>query len=203
GWVLNGAMGVAMEIQGDAVACGEFQRRLVAQPPPLARIDDLQITEIDVANDHGFIIRQSATGQRKTLISPDMATCDECLADLNDPHSRMYGYPFVNCTNCGPRFTIIEDIPYDRAKTTMRDFALCVPCRKDFTDPRNRRFHAQPIACPACGPRLDFFYNQDGGQVTDPIRSTQEALLAGKIVAVKGLGGYHLACDAQNESAVA
>ncbi|MEG1661490.1 MAG: acylphosphatase, partial [Clostridiales bacterium] len=115
GWVLNGAMGVAMEIQGDAVACGEFQRRLVAQPPPLARIDDLQITEIDVANDHGFIIRQSATGQRKTLISPDMATCDECLADLNDPHSRMYGYPFVNCTNCGPRFTIIEDIPYDRA----------------------------------------------------------------------------------------
>lgn len=205
GWVLNSGGGVSAEIQGEAVSCREFIRRLREDAPELARVDEVQVSEAEPAANayRGFSIRLSAGGRRETLVSPDMAICDACLADITDPANRRYGYAFTNCTNCGPRFTIIENLPYDRVNTTMRRFAMCADCEREYHDPADRRFHAQPNACPVCGPQLQFLDATGAPQAGDPLRLAQEALRAGKIVAVKGLGGYHLACDAANADSVA
>ena len=148
-----------------------------------------------------FSIIGSSCGERNTLISPDVGICSACAAEMADPNNRRYRYAFTNCTDCGPRFTIICDIPYDRKNTTMSGFILCPDCRHEYEDPFDRRFHAQPNACPVCGPEL-YFYKAGVKQQGDPFALFDECIREGGIVAVKGLGGYHLACDAQNEDAV-
>ncbi len=208
GWVLNSSEGVHIEIEGEREAVERFARDLREKAPPMARIESLETEEIDPEALEGFVIKRSEEQEGAyQLVSPDISICDDCLAELFDPADRRYRYPFINCTNCGPRFTIIEDIPYDRPKTTMRSFEMCDDCRREYEDPANRRFHAQPNACPVCGPSLEFVTSEHArGELElpeDPIEATAEALGAGKVVAIKGLGGFHLACDAMNEEAVA
>jgi hydrogenase maturation protein HypF len=190
GFVRNGPDGVTIEVEGRRVA--DFVARLSAEAPPLARIDTLAVEPLELAGDAGFAIRASSQGRTATRIVPDAATCPACLAELFDPASRFFGYPFVNCTHCGPRYTITRRLPYDRPQTSMRDFPMCAACAADYADPANRRFHAEPIACPACGPRL-----------SHAIADIAAALRAGRIVALKGIGGFHLLSDARNEAAVA
>ncbi|MEJ7794207.1 MAG: acylphosphatase [Nocardioides sp.] len=207
GTVANASSGVVIEVEGDSGAVAEFGRRLVADAPPMAAIESVRAAVVAPRGGNGFSIEGSASGEGRTLASPDVALCDECLAELIDPGDRRYRHPFITCTNCGPRFTIITGLPYDRASTTMAGFAMCEACRREYDDPRDRRFHAQPIACPDCGPTLQLV----GGPGRADLRETGDsalrracALLAeGRIVAVKGLGGYHLAVDARNEDAVA
>ncbi|MDX1997179.1 MAG: carbamoyltransferase HypF [Thermoanaerobaculia bacterium] len=208
GRVCNLPGGVEIEIEGPAEAVAEFGRRLRSSPPPLAVLDAVVETEMVLAEPPGAgfeIVETRHGGDAVTPISPDVATCDDCLRELFDPADRRYRYPFLNCTHCGPRFTIIEDVPYDRAATTMRVFPMCPACAAEYHDPSNRRFHAQPTACPECGPRLTW------SPGPEPPTSFQEAALAaalaaldaGQVVAIKGLGGFHLACDARAELAVA
>ncbi len=206
GWVCNTSEDVSIEIQGERSRLEQFVAELQNNAPPLARIEEVVVTyrPCDDCTYTTFEIRQSIAQEGKyQLVSPDIATCDACLREVFDPEDRRYRYPFTNCTNCGPRFTIIEDIPYDRPKTTMRAFRMCPDCEAEYHDPLDRRFHAQPNACPKCGPRLELL---DGCgetvEVTDVISEACKLLLAGKIVAVKGLGGFLLACDATNEQAV-
>ncbi|MEM9515185.1 MAG: carbamoyltransferase HypF, partial [Actinomycetota bacterium] len=205
GHVGNDAHGVFIEIEGASTALDDFVVRLRSEQPPLARIDDVVVHEIDRCGDNSFtIVESTTTDGPRTLVPPDVATCDDCLAELFDPVDRRYRYPFVNCTNCGPRFTIIRDLPYDRPATTMADFALCPACADEYGDPLDRRYHAQPVACPVCGPQLTFA--RPGVRIggTDAVlAAVHRALAASQIVAVKGLGGYHLACDATDSSAVA
>ena len=212
GWVANTSAGVDIQVQGDLNALENFARALANEKPPLARIDSLSFVD-SPANGHpifeNFEIRASVTQVGAFQpISPDIAICDDCLRELFDSADRRYRYPFINCTNCGPRFTIIQDIPYDRPQTTMRAFELCDDCAREYHDPMNRRFHAQPVACAQCGPRvwLERRTTDDGRRTgifgDDAILQTQELLAHGKIVAVKGLGGFHLACDATNADAV-
>ncbi|MFH1943159.1 MAG: carbamoyltransferase HypF [bacterium] len=204
GFVSNSSQGVDIEVEGESDALDRFLQRLQTEPPVLAKITHVNAIEIPRAGDVEFVIRMSREDEeRSTLISPDMCVCDDCLRELFDPEDRRYGYPFINCTNCGPRYTIIEDIPYDRPKTTMSDFTMCPECRAEYEDPLNRRFHAQPNACPVCGPRV-WLTDGEGKmvEVEDPILETARRLKEGKIVAVKGLGGFHLACDATNDEAV-
>lgn len=190
GFVRNDSQGVLMEVEGARV--DDFVAALRREPPPLARIDTLECETITPLRDATFSIEPSRDGKTQTRITPDAAVCDDCLIDLFDPKSRFYLYPFVNCTHCGPRYTLTRRLPYDRAQTSMAPFAMCEDCARDYADPTNRRFHAQPIACPKCGPRLDHSINQ--------IVAT---LQSGGIVALKGIGGFHLLCDARNEAAVA
>src|SRR5271165_7545701 len=190
GFVRNGADGVTIEVEGSRIA--DFIARLSAEAPPLARIDALTIEKLALAGGAGFVIRGSTGGRAATRVVADAATCPTCLADLFDPASRFFLYPFVNCTQCGPRYTITHRLPYDRAQTAMAGFAMCAACAADYADPLNRRFHAEPIACPSCGPRL-----------SHSIATIAAALLAGRIVALKGIGGFHLLCDARNEPVVA
>src|SRR2546423_7546839 len=158
GYVLNDSSGVTIEIEGTAGALDDFQRALHEEAPPLARIDSVATEAVPPRQENAFIIAHSQAGaERQALISPDTATCDDCLRELFDPSDRRYGYPFINCTNCGPRFTIIQDVPYDRNKTTMRVFPMCAACQAEYNDPLNRRFHAQPNACPTCGPQVRLF----------------------------------------------
>ena len=193
GFVLNDARGVVIEVEGASERLDLFAAALVEQAPPLARIAALETSEIEPRGEREFAIRQSTVGGEQTALIPaDIATCDDCLRELFDPSDRRYRYPFVNCTNCGPRFTIVRAVPYDRASTTMAAFELCDECRREYEDPANRRFHAEPTCCPDCGPRLS-------RELEDVVTLLRE----GKIVAIKGLGGYHLACDAANEQAVA
>jgi hydrogenase maturation protein HypF len=193
GFVCNDARGVVIEAEGASEKLDAFAAALIEQAPPLARIAALETSEIEPRGEREFAIRQSAHGgERTALIPADIATCDDCLRELFDPSDRRYRYPFVNCTNCGPRFTIIRAVPYDRANTSMASFELCDECRREYEDPGNRRFHAEPTCCPDCGPRL-----------SRPLEDVVSLLRDGKIVAIKGLGGYHLACDAANEPAVA
>ena len=194
GFVLNDADGVVVEVEGDPSTLAAFVGAIATEAPPLARIAGIDATACLPRFDSGFAIVRSEgeSSGRTTLVAPDAATCDDCLRELFDPADRRYRYPFVNCTNCGPRFTIVTSVPYDRPRTTMAGFPLCAACRSEYEDPGDRRFHAEPIACPDCGPRL-----------TMPLEEASGLLLAGRIVAVKGLGGYHLACDATNEQAVA
>ncbi len=205
GFVLNDSAGVTIEVEGDPETLEDFQRALWEQAPPLARVDVLAAEAVPLRGEATFVIAHSQAGAvRGTLISPDTATCDDCLRELFDPADRRYRYPFTNCTNCGPRFTIVQDVPYDRDQTTMRPFPLCAACRAEYDDPLNRRFHAQPNACPVCGPNVRLL--DAGGRVLvvdDPIAAAAQQLAAGAILAIKGLGGYHLACDALHAEAVA
>ncbi len=190
GFVRNGADGVTIEVEGNRIA--DFIARLTAETPPLARIDALTIETLTPAGDAGFAIRASTFGRAATRVVADAATCPGCLAELFDPASRFFQYPFVNCTQCGPRYTITRRLPYDRGHTAMAGFAMCAACAADYADPLNRRFHAEPIACPSCGPCL-----------SHPIAAIAAALRTGRIVALKGIGGFHLLCDARNEAVVA
>ena len=203
GSVGNDSMGVTIEIEGSAAAVAEFRNRLPIDAPPRARIDAITVEVIATQGGTGFSIAQSRAGSGRTLISPDIATCEDCLAELSDRQDRRYRHPFISCTNCGPRFTIVTDLPYDRPATTMATLPLCAACAAEYADPTDRRFHAQTIACPDCGPTLTL---RQAGQpdVTGSaaISQTRRLLSSGAIVAVKGLGGYHLACDAADQTAV-
>jgi hydrogenase maturation protein HypF len=192
GFVLNDGDGVVIETEGEPVHIDRFAGDLVAEAPALARIKTVQATRIRLHGEHGFAIVASRPTAAAALVPADVATCDECLAELFDPADRRYRYPFVNCTQCGPRFTIVRRVPYDRENTTMAGFPLCPDCRREYEDPSDRRFHAEPIACPVCGPKLSM-----------PLEEAVSQLRQGAVVAVKGLGGYHLACDAGDEDAVA
>ncbi|WP_327286887.1 carbamoyltransferase HypF [Streptomyces sp. NBC_01198] len=209
GRVANTAAGVVAEVEGDAPAVAEFGRRLRTDPPPLALVESVTESEQEVRGGTGFSIDTSggeaAAGGSRTMVSPDVATCQACLAEMCDPADRRYRHPFITCTHCGPRFTIVTGTPYDRAATTMADFAMCEACRGEYEDPADRRFHAQPIACPACGPQLELV-GKDGAPALsgeDGLRAARVLLADGRILAVKGLGGYHLVCDARDVAAVA
>ena len=204
GHISNTSAGVAIEVEGPEEAVAAFVRTLPESAPPLARITGLAVREVACNGDREFRILASQRGEAaKTLISPDVATCPDCLRELLDPADRRYGYPFINCTNCGPRFTIERDIPYDRPYTSMAVFPMCPACQAEYDDPLNRRFHAQPNACWECGPQVEL-WGRDGSRIAadDPIAAAAEALQSGQIVAVKGLGGFHLAADAENVAAV-
>jgi hydrogenase maturation protein HypF len=203
GWVLNDAEGVLIEIEGPASRVDDFLAELQAHPPPLAQITAVETAEISATGEMGFGIAPSGGGRRSALIAPDMAICPDCLRELMDPADRRFRYPFINCTNCGPRYSIILDIPYDRPKTTMQAFTMCPRCQAEYDNPADRRFHAQPNACPVCGPMLSL-HDAHGQAVPapDPVRAVRDALLAGRIVAIKGLTGFHLACDARSDEAV-
>jgi hydrogenase maturation protein HypF len=198
GFVGNDAAAVFIEAQGSPRAVSEFTRRLSAEPPPLALINAINAQPVTPRTEDGFLIVASSTaGGQRTLVPPDVATCDACLRELFDPGSRRYRHPFITCTDCGPRFTIIKDLPYDRPATTMAGFPMCAQCEREYHDPADRRFHAQPIACHDCGPTLRF--TRDGVTATgvdEAIAAAQRVLAEGGIVAVKGVGGYHLACRA-------
>jgi len=204
GWVCNTSEDVKIEVEGEAGIIEQFLLALREQAPPRASIENIIITHHPPANYEKFEIHHSIAEEGKyQLISPDIATCQDCLREILSPDDRRYRYPFTNCTNCGPRFTIIEDIPYDRLRTTMRHFQMCPECQKEYDDPFNRRFHAQPNACPKCGPRLELL-DASGSPVIvdDAITAISQLLLEEKIVAIKGLGGFLLACDATSEAAV-
>jgi hydrogenase maturation protein HypF len=192
GWVLNDERGVLLEVEGAAESVEGFLRRLPGEAPPLAAVERVTFEDLAPTGERGFaIVASSRGGEADAPVSPDSATCEDCLRELLDPGDRRYRYPFVNCTNCGPRFTIVRGVPYDRPLTTMAGFSMCPACRAEYEDPADRRFHAQPNACPECGPALSV-----------PLSAAVDALRAGRIVAVKGLGGYHLACRCDSEDAV-
>ena len=203
GTVRNTSGAVLIEVEGPEAGLAEFSRALTEEAPRLARIDSVETAEMPVTGDAGFrILESQAVAGEYQPIAPDAATCADCVADVFDPANRRYRYPFTNCTNCGPRFTIIEDVPYDRPLTTMRRFAMCDECRREYEDPADRRFHAQPNACPRCGPRL-WFARADGAEVAgDAVGLAVDALRRGEVIALKGLGGFQLSCDATNEGAV-
>lgn len=204
GYVANDQRGVIIEVQGARSAIAGFIARLESDAPAVAVIERISTREIAPRGERDFrIIASRSDGARATLIAPDTATCAACLREIFDPRDRRYRYPFTNCTNCGPRFTIVRGTPYDRPLTTMAGFAMCARCTREYHDPADRRFHAQPISCPDCGPRLVLVGSGGGGVAGDPIETAAELLGAGHIVAIKGLGGYHLAAAAANEAAVA
>ncbi len=227
GWVLNSSSGVEIEAIGPTAVLDDFVEQLRSEAPPLARIEHITVTDLPLSSiqhpassdqypvSNIFIIRHSeARPGEFQPISPDFAICDDCLRELFDPDDRRYRYPFINCTNCGPRFTIIRDIPYDRPKTTMAPFKMCPECQAEYDDPTDRRFHTQPNACPVCGPRVRFQIPNSRSQTPilnsqfsildeEAIQATRKILAEGGVVAVKGLGGFHLACDATNGEAVA
>jgi len=214
GYILNSSSGVTVEVEGSDAAIERFLDTLQKSPPPLARITNIAAAEVPPQGGNEFSIRESNGNESEfALIPPDVATCEDCWREFGDPANRRYGYPFTNCTNCGPRYTIVRDIPYDRAKTTMAAFEMCALCGAEYEDPSNRRFHAQPNACSTCGPSLvlvprgsrlpgaaDFAANAQLSSVV--LRSVRNLLREGQIIAVKGLGGFLLACDARNEAAV-
>ena len=192
GYVLNTSSGVIVEVEGAPDTLDRFVASLRSEAPPLARIAGMVVAETGPLGDRDFVIRQSQAQEGEfALVSPDVATCADCFRDFTDPDNRRFGYPFTNCTNCGPRYTIIRDIPYDRPNTTMATFRMCAACQREYDDPGNRRFHAQPNACPECGPQL-----------SAPIGEARRRLGEGAIVAIRGLGGFHLACDPRNDRAV-
>jgi len=200
GWVLNNARGVSIHAEGEGDALKIFIEELTAHPPCQAVIKEQRIEE---GVPQGFcdfrIVESEGEGEQEVLISPDLAICPECCREVLEEGNRRFGYAFTNCTNCGPRFTIIRGVPYDRPKTTMADFPMCPECAREYHDPLNRRFHAQPNACPVCGPQIKI-YDADGRPISGV--SAPELLAGGNILAVKGLGGYHLVCDALNPDAV-
>ncbi len=204
GWVCNTSEDVKIEVQGESKDLKRFLSELQDNAPPLAHIESITVTYHPPADYTSFKIRHSIAEEGKyQLVSPDIATCPACLREIFSPEDRRYHYPFTNCTNCGPRFTIIEDVPYDRPKTTMRSFQMCPDCQAEYDNPLDRRFHAQPNACPKCGPRLELL-DAKGNRVetSDAIAAASQLLRDGKILAIKGLGGFLLACDATSEKAV-
>jgi hydrogenase maturation protein HypF len=215
GEVFNNANGVLIDVEGEAHAIEHFISELKLKPPPLSIVESVELNNLPTpAFYKDFRIVESKTSGAKFLpVSADIATCEDCLKELFDPQDRRYRYPFINCTNCGPRFTIIEGVPYDRRRTTMRDFEMCKACRAEYEDPLDRRFHAEPTACPACGPQIALSPAFSPGAVLSPgfnrrrleavLKTAQELFSSGKILAIKGLGGFHLACDALNSETVA
>jgi hydrogenase maturation protein HypF len=206
GWVLNDGRGVFLEVEGDPAAVERFRSRLSAETPPRARVTAVREREVPPAGEASFEIRFSrGEGEKSVQVLPDLATCAPCLADVRAPSGRRHRYPFTNCTSCGPRFTIVRALPYDRPNTTMAGFALCAACRAEYESPRDRRFHAQPNACGACGPHLELW--SAAGEVLaardEALRSACREIAEGRIAAVKGLGGFHLICDARSTGAVA
>ncbi|MET8330599.1 carbamoyltransferase HypF [Streptomyces sp. NPDC005181] len=210
GHVTNTTEGVVAEVEGAPAAVALFCDRIAAEAPPLARVDSVDHTEVPPAGGSRFSIVDSRTGgPARTLVSPDVATCADCLAELADPADRRHRHPFITCTHCGPRFTIVTGVPYDRAHTTMHRFPMCADCAREYADPADRRFHAQPVACPACGPRLRLLVGRPDQPLPaqcaagrDPVEEARRLLSDGAVLAIKGLGGYHLACDAENSAAV-
>ena len=205
GWVLNAEEGVEIHVEGTAASLDRFAAVLASSPPPAARIASVDVQSIRAEGFSDFEIRESTRRARPTVrIAPDLPVCDACLAELFDPADRRYRYPYINCTHCGPRYSLILGLPYDRPQTTMRAWRLCPACAREYHDPADRRFHAQPVACPACGPHVALA----GAGATalahgdDALRHAAAMLSAGSILAIKGLGGYHLACDARDEDAV-
>jgi hydrogenase maturation protein HypF len=204
GWVINASTGVVVEVEGPQATLVRFAARLEQEKPAIAIVQSLEAVYLDPVGFATFEIRESKGGEKRVLVMPDLATCPACVADIFDRDNRRYRYPFTNCTNCGPRFSILSALPYDRSATTMRDFQMCEACRREYGDPADRRFHAQPNACPACGPRLAL-WNGDGSQIETAdgaLLAAADAVRSGRIVAVKGLGGFHLMVDARNETAV-
>ncbi len=210
GFVLNHSSGVRVEVEGPRAAIENFQSDIRLRRPPLSAIESFDTEDIDVTRDTSFVILESESQlSASTPVSPDIAICDDCLRELQNPADRRFGYPFINCTNCGPRFTIIRDLPYDRPATTMASFRMCPLCEAEYRDPLNRRFHAQPNACPTCGPHVSLMMSTGLG-FEEEARSTgvaaiaaMKALLAsGAVVGIKGIGGFHLACDATNDAAL-
>ena len=199
GFALNDGRGVLVEVEGETRALDSFAAALTRDVPALARVDAVEVESLAPLGDRAFRIAASAAAGATALIPPDATTCEDCLRELWDPADRRHRYPFINCTQCGPRFTIVRRPPYDRANTTMAGFEMCDACRSEYEDPGDRRFHAEPIACPDCGPRLAL----GKAEGEEALAAALELLRAGRIVAVKGLGGYHLACDASSEEAVA
>lgn len=206
GWVMNSSRGVVIEAEGSKPQLDRFLLRIEKEKPPRSFIQSLEFSFLDPVGFGRFEIRPSNDdGPLTALVLPDIASCPDCVRELFDPSNRRYLYPFTNCTNCGPRFTIIESLPYDRAKTTMKAFGMCESCREEYENPLDRRFHAQPNACPVCGPHLELW---DGtGKVQSrghtALLEAADAIRDGKTVAVKGLGGFHLMVAAENEGAVA
>lgn len=205
GWVRNDGEGVEIEVQGENQRIEAFVAQLAAQAPPLALVDGIETSGArPLQEGSAFLIDASRSGRAATGVTPDAAVCPECLAELFDPRERRYRYPFINCTHCGPRYTLTRALPYDRPQTSMAPFAMCAPCQAEYDNPRDRRFHAQPNACPDCGPQLRLL-DADGGEMEadDVIAETLGYIAHGGIVAIKGLGGFHLACDGRNADAVA
>ncbi|MGD1092939.1 MAG: carbamoyltransferase HypF [Bryobacteraceae bacterium] len=212
GYVLNCSAGVVIEAEGDRPAIGRFLTTLHAELPPLARIDEMRIADLAPNGEPSFVIRESVAAAGKfALVPPDIATCPDCTREFRNPGDRRYRYPFTNCTNCGPRYTIIRDVPYDRAKTTMEPFRMCPRCQAEYEDPGNRRFHAEPNACADCGPSLALLSGAElacgalprfGHDSQTILAQARSLLAAGEILAIRGLGGFHLACDAASDRAV-
>ncbi|HEY2002237.1 MAG TPA: carbamoyltransferase HypF, partial [Acidobacteriaceae bacterium] len=202
GWVLNGDQGVEIHLEGADQNMESFVRQMQSKPPAAASISDVEVGPAPCEGLTGFTIRESHHTERPTVrVSPDLPICEDCLKECFDSENPRYRYPYINCTNCGPRYSVVISLPYDRANTTMRPWLLDAYCNAEYHDPANRRFHAQPVACPVCGP--DIFFRQDGVRIAEGAAAIQRAanlLRDGKIVAVKGLGGYHLACDARNSA---
>jgi hydrogenase maturation protein HypF len=204
GFVCNGPHGVTLEVEGDDNKVGEFFNRLTHEPPRQAVIANIKTEVLSAKGYQSFeVVPSEPVGEVAVHIAPDLATCDDCRHDILDPKNRRYGYAFTNCTNCGPRFTIIRDVPYDREKTSMADFAMCEHCEHEYHQPSDRRFHAQPNACPICGPRLELRVSGGVATTDEPLAKAQELLRRGRTVAFKGLGGFHLACDALSGEAIA
>ena len=205
GWVLNSNQGVEMDIEGKTEELNNFINDIKKKLPPLARIEKIEVNQLPLIGYKGFNIKKSIVKEEDgfVLVSPDISICKDCLQELFDPHNQRFRYPFINCTNCGPRFTIIKDIPYDRGKTTMNNFKMCSLCQSEYDDIEDRRYHAQPNACADCGPQVSLYQNKRKLEGIDPIEKAVKLLKEGKIGAIKGLGGFHLACDATNNKAVA
>ena len=207
GFVLNDERGVVLEVDGRADAVVSFLSRLARESPPLAVVERVDCDRLESTGERDFHIVESVrSGEADALVAPDAATCEDCLAELRDPRDRRFRYPFINCTNCGPRFTIVRGVPYDRPATTMAGFAMCAACRREYDDPGDRRFHAQPNACPGCGPHARLLdadgTPHDSGDSADAVAAAARRLAEGAVLAVKGIGGYHLACAAADEQAV-
>ena len=205
GWVNNSSQGVFIEVEGRQGELKSFLLRIEREKPPRSFIQSLESSYLDPKGFTGFEIRKSdSAGEKNAVVLPDIAVCSDCLSDISDPNNRRYRYPFTNCTNCGPRFSVIESLPYDRANTTMKKFVMCAECAEEYENPLDRRFHAQPNACPQCGPHLEL-WNGEGKPLAlrdQSLLAAAEAIRAGAIVAIKGLGGFHLVVDARNEEAV-
>jgi hydrogenase maturation protein HypF len=203
GWVLNSSQGVFIEVEGERPVLEEFLLCLEREKPPLAVIHSLEFSFLDLVGYPDFVIRHSQeVGEKTVLILPDIATCPECRREVGDPGDRRYHYPFTNCTHCGPRFTIIRALPYDRPNTSMAHFPLCPDCHREYEDPLDRRFHAQPVACPVCGPQVDLWDGARNCTGDEAIQEAAQAVREGRILAMKGLGGFLLIVDARNEAAI-
>ncbi|MEE0345587.1 MAG: acylphosphatase, partial [Adlercreutzia sp.] len=211
GWVLNATDGVHIHAEGESALVDEFIMELSDNPPAASRVEEIDIKEVPLEDFDSFEIRFSDDDavEETTLVSPELATCEDCVRELFNPNDRRYRYPFINCTNCGPRFTIIDHLPYDRVATSMAAFPMCEKCAAEYADPLDRRFHAQPDACSECGPSVTWSVGTDDDKLVGKTREESDAIFAaavemlmeGKILAVKGLGGFHLVCDANNAEA--